>query len=367
MELTMSVPLSKAEQVKQAIMEMIVREKMMPGAQFPTEVELMERLSVSRVTVRKAMNSLSDQGVFLRTKGKGTCISPDFEQSAAGWQIQQYKDNSPRAVGIILSVLTDDYFRLIAAACERELNAAGIATVFWSAIESQEMLKQLKNNYRHLDGLIINPPDTDFPSMLRQNLPHLPTVFVNESASSKIDCVSSDDCAGTYQAVKYLYTLGHRRIAHIHGPLNTITGTARRKGYLDAMTDCGLARYIQEEASLYNEKTGYAAMKKLLVADHRPEALICANDYVAAGAYAAATEAGLRLPEDLSVIGYGNQRVGIELSPRLTTVDQHPDLIGIMAAGFMMQHLNQQNHCHKEIQIPVSLIFRDSCISRIVK
>ncbi|MEI8247052.1 MAG: GntR family transcriptional regulator [Lentisphaerota bacterium] len=80
----MSVPLSKAEQVKQAIMEMIVREKMTPGAQFPTEGELTERLSVSRVTVRKAMNSLSDQGVFLRTKGKGTCISPDFESAAAG-------------------------------------------------------------------------------------------------------------------------------------------------------------------------------------------------------------------------------------------------------------------------------------------
>ena len=359
MEFDMATTLSKSEQVTKSLWELISREKLRTGDQLPTEDTLANNLNVSRVTVRKAMDNLMTKGMLIRIKGKGTFLSEKFQMSDVVEQ-QSRGETRQFTVGIVVPVLTDDYFRLMAIACEKELAANRIKTIFWSSIDAAEVWRQLKNLQRNLDGLIINPPDTDFQNKLQQDFAHLPTVFGNESSNGEIDAVTSDDHDGAFQSIKYLYSLGHRQIVHIHGPLNTVTGRLRREGYQDAMRDCGLTSNIREADSTYSLDSGYVAMKKLL-ANSPIDAVFCANDNCAEGAYSAIRDAGLSIPDDISIIGYGNLQSGLRLKPQLTSVEQHPALIGTIAAEIISKRFYNHAGSRRNILIPVSLVFRDSC------
>ncbi len=351
--------LSKSAQVTGLLQQLIVREKMQAGDQLPTEAMLAERLNVSRVTVRTALHSLAKEGIILRHRGRGTFLSNRFDLTDV---IREQNRNAAReyTVGIVLAVLNDDYFRRIAAACEQKLKTCGMKPVCW-AISSAEEIRSHFNEYRQLDGLVINPPDLESSQVLRRELPHVPMVFVNEAASENHDGISSNDYDGAMQIVNFLYVLGHRHIAHLHGPLNTVSGIERNRGYIDAMRERGLEDCIQTVPGEYNFEKGYSGMKSLLEKTPAPDAVFCANDTVASGAYAAIRDAGLKIPDDISVFGYGNQRVGVELSPRLCTCDQHPELIGMLAAERLLEMVYGYPSDRSNTKLPVSLIFRDSC------
>lgn len=360
----MTPTLSKPEQVERALLELVADQRRQ-NEPLPTEMALAERLSVSRVTVRKALRQLVDDGVVHRTRGRGTFVTAEgVAKSKLKQELAAAGGGRTFSVGVALPLMREGYFQRLADACERGLEAEGVKVVFLKSYDGETFLERVLELYRQgMDGFILNSNDVGVPGRLRRAAPELRTVFVNE-LSTDGDSVASDDRDGAAQVVRYLISLGHRRIAHLHGPLNTATGQLRLEGYRQAMREGGLEDRARVANGMYDHDSAKRATRELLAQGPAPEAVFCANDNVAQGAYAALAEAGLRVPGDVSLVGYGNLREGMELTPPLTTVDQHAEFIGSIAADIMLKRLQGRPMERRQVLVPTSIVFRGSCAPR---
>ena len=168
-----------------------------------------------------------------------------------------------------------------------------------------------------------------FPGQSAQHLTRLheqgfPLVMIDDQGlPSSIPWVGANNRAGGYAATRYLLHLGHRRIAHISGPLKYLVSHERSQGYCEALREAG----ITPDPALVMEgdfmpSGGRACAGKLLALEDRPTAIFAANDQMAYGVLAAAEESGLRVPEDLSLIGFDDIPLSAHTRPALTTVRQ---------------------------------------------
>jgi LacI family transcriptional regulator len=158
-----------------------------------------------------------------------------------------------------------------------------------------------------------------------------------------------------------LIGLGHRRIGHIAGPDNISTGHGRRTGYRAALTRHGLpddpALVVEGN---FREQGGYEAMARLLALPEPPTAVFAVNDLAAAGALQAAEEAGLQVPRDLSLVGFNDLPTAVHTVPRLTTMRQPLQDMGVMAARRLLARLAGDATEQAPIVVPLTLVVRES-------
>ncbi|MDR3709690.1 MAG: LacI family DNA-binding transcriptional regulator [Capsulimonadaceae bacterium] len=186
----------------------------------------------------------------------------------------------------------------------------------------------------------------------------VPCVIINDAdATGKLDCVVSDNIGGALAIIAHLASRGHRRIGHIPGGDSMFTGYERHQGYLKALATTGLAAdpdLVQGEG--YSIEAGYQGAQRLLSLPDRPTAIFAANDISATGAYHAAMDLGFRVPQDVAIAGFGNEREAQAL--RLTTIEQHPAAMAAEAAKLLMERIE---HPEREAQtriVPVELMVR---------
>lgn len=215
--------------------------------------------------------------------------------------------------------------------------------------------------YRGVDGVFIaNLPSVNgIVELINSNIP----CVASEAVSDRITSVISDNVEGSKKAVDYLFSLGHKRVAHIAGPLTSASGQERIMGYKISVTSHNIdyGDSMIEVAEQYNFKSGYEAMQRLLERSSPPTALFCASDLLACGAIAAARERGLFVPEDISIIGFDDIELAAYVVPSLTTVRQDRAQIGQTCAEILLRILDGANLCPKTIRIPTRLIIRNSC------
>jgi len=171
------------------------------------------------------------------------------------------------------------------------------------------------------DGiLLVSTAEAVTAASRKRKLP--PTVaMLDPVVNHDFPSVRIDHANGAMQAINHLTALGHRQIAHITGPARSPAAIHRRDGYLAALSAKGIAG--GEESCVPGEFTvasGEAAMASLLARPKRPTAIFCANDEIAIGAIRAIKAAGLRVPEDISVMGFDDQRIAGMYDPPLTTI-----------------------------------------------
>lgn len=176
--------------------------------------------------------------------------------------------------------------------------------------------------------------------------------------------VNTDSFGGAYMAVRHLIDLGHREIAHISGDMSQYTAVEKLEGYKRALKDA----HLDIKDSLinkgdYTENSGYAAARELLTTAS-PTAIFAANDSMAIGAYRAINEAGLKIPEDISVIGFDNIEIAKYLQPPLTTVSTSVFQVVSAAVDNLIRSNEEDMDISACYRIPVELIARDSCRRR---
>jgi DNA-binding LacI/PurR family transcriptional regulator len=170
-----------------------------------------------------------------------------------------------------------------------------------------------------------------------------------------------DDSAAGCLATDFLLQLGHRRIAHISRP-GISTGSLRRKGFLKALRSHNIAnnRELIVQAD-YGIEEGREAMKKLLQLDPPPTAVFAANDPQAIGAIYACRDAGLRVPQDVSIMGAGNIEGVYHPNPFLTTIDWPRQELGGMAAQILLNAIEKRQQNRPEVHVfPPKLLIRHS-------
>ncbi|MFF2483860.1 LacI family DNA-binding transcriptional regulator [Paenibacillus sp. NPDC058071] len=215
--------------------------------------------------------------------------------------------------------------------------------------------------YRQVDGVVI--ACTDFYSDEINELldSDLPIVAIDYS-DDRVSCVTTDSVTGMTLLYNYLYELGHRDIIYLHGELTYITfdrinalkKAAEKKG--ESFNDDQLL-----EAKYYSVKTGYRIMMELLQRDKRPTAVMVCDDFTALGAINAAVDSGLRIPEDISIVGYDGIQISQLLRPKITTIKQDAERMGELAAEKLVRLIEQEGEMKETLNMIPSIIIGDSC------
>ncbi len=169
--------------------------------------------------------------------------------------------------------------------------------------------------------------------------------------------VDVDNVDGARVATQRLIDIGRTRIATVSGPLTMVASVDRIQGFRAALSDAGLAPF-SEEAGDYSEQSGADAVRRMLAVG-RPDALFVASDLMARGALTALRAAGLRVPEDVAVVGYDDSSVAISTDPQLTTVRQPMYAQGEKMAAILLSRLAGEEPAHTTI-LPTELVVRDS-------
>jgi DNA-binding LacI/PurR family transcriptional regulator len=211
-----------------------------------------------------------------------------------------------------------------------------------------------------LDGLLINPAHITNDELLTAGLPAV--ILGTHMDFPSFDKVGVDIEGGARHAIRYLYELGHRRIAHIAPPHHLKSGLKRYRGYALGLAACGLrerADYIVETP--YTRDGGYQAMGRLLALADRPTAVFASNDQQAIGALRCAIAQGVCIPDEMSIIGLDDIEASAVTSPPLTTLRRPQSEYGAAAMEFLLERIDGQgpDELHTRL-FPCELIVRGS-------
>ncbi|MBC8105464.1 MAG: substrate-binding domain-containing protein [Anaerolineae bacterium] len=219
---------------------------------------------------------------------------------------------------------------------------------------------------RRIDGVILWPP---FAAYYKDHVQEfssrdLPIVTIDHELPPEFnaDCVSSDEQAGTRAVAKHLYDLGHRRFGHLSGIQNASWAIDRRRGFEQTLAAYRDASCISFEALPEEDESAILPARQMLSRPNRPTAVFAATDILAKKVYEAAAELKLRVPQDLSVVGFADDDFSAEMIPPLTTVRQNGYDIGRKAADIVLERSNGmlQDASPVHTRMPVELIARKS-------
>src|SRR5699024_7954492 len=198
---------------------------------------------------------------------------------------------------------------------------------------------------------------------IRDAARRVPTVIagMRDLVLPTVDLVAEDDAAGARLAVEHLVDLGHERIAHIAGP-DAEVFRQRRAGYGEAMRAAGLGEHIRVVTADMTEDAGLDCGATLFASDP-PTAVFTVNDLVCAGAMAAASDAGLSVPDDVSFVGFDDSSIARMRWVGLTSVDIQPHTVGSVTADFLVDRIAQPDRAAREHLVEPRLAVRTSSAS----
>jgi DNA-binding LacI/PurR family transcriptional regulator len=233
-----------------------------------------------------------------------------------------------RTIGIVIDDRSNHWYVALLDGLRPVLHEHGLRPLLADGRTEPDAVQALTD--LRVDGLVlVGTPSASAADQVNALGNQLPTVVAGtrEPRLSAVDLVANDDYSGAQLATRHLLELGHRRIAHVVGEGEV--GRLRQAGYEAALAECGLApRCITGD---WTETTGHRVATELLAAADRPTAIFAANDLSAVGVLAAADELELRVPDDLSVVGYDDSWFARLHRLSLTTVDGHIAEVGQVA------------------------------------
>lgn len=215
---------------------------------------------------------------------------------------------------------------------------------------------------KRIDGLILvsSGSDQELIQLLADEA--IPKVLVDRELSGvAADFIEADHEQGGYDATKYLLQLGHRRIACVAGPDSLLTSGGRVDGYRKALAEAGLP--FRSDYLIHSDFTshgGFNAFQQLLNLPERPTAIFASNDLMAIGGICAASEAGVKVPAELSVIGYDDIALASYSTPPLTTIAQPKHAIGELTAQILANRIAHPEHALRRELLKSTLVIRQS-------
>lgn len=301
----------------------------------PTMEDVAARAGVSRALVSLVMNGSPkvsrERREAVERAAAELAYSPHVMARALA-------SRTSTVLGVLVSDLRNAFFAEVVEGMDAAARAAGFQLIINTGGRSPARERDAVRGmlaFRPAGVAMLSPvlPGRDIGDAAAQ----CPVVLVSRgSRSASVDTVNDDGEAGTRLAVQHLVTLGHRHIVHLDGGSGS-QAAPRRRGYLAAMRAHGLDPTVVP--SEYTDVAGARSVAGLLADRGAPTALIAANDFSAVGAISALEDAGLRVPRDVSVVGYDNTSLAALRHISLTTVDQPRTEIGRLAAEALLQRV----------------------------
>ncbi|MGE0455274.1 MAG: LacI family DNA-binding transcriptional regulator [Vicinamibacteria bacterium] len=264
-----------------------------------------------------------------------------------------------RLIGVMVSHLHNPFWADVVAGVDEQAARAGYRVLFntGNRVVAQEDRAIRSLLELRVDGLVLAGTLAESRLMV-EAAAEVPVVLVGRVArSGALDSVSNDDYAGGVLVVEHCASLGHRRIAHIDGG-HGAGALERRRGYLEAMRRLRLGAHALCVAGTYTEEGGHAGALRLLELEPRPTAIFAANDLAALGALDALEERGLRVPDDVSLVGYDNTSLAALRHVSLTTVHQPRLEMGQIAVSTLLERLEEGRRKPRRAMLSPRLVVR---------
>ncbi|QQF79545.1 HTH-type transcriptional repressor PurR [Histophilus somni] len=275
------------------------------------------------------------------------------------------KVNTTKSIGMIVTTCETPYFAEIIHSVEELCYRQGYSLFLCNTQNNPEKIKNHLDMLakKRVDGLLVMCAEYTQNSLnLLAAFEDLPMVVMDWGPfNENTDLIQDNSFSGGYIATKYLIDNGHKDIAIISGELKKTTAVMRYQGFEKAMQEANLAinpDWIME--GFFEPEDGYECMNKILVQDKLPTAVSCCNDVMALGAISAIGEKGLKVPDDISVIGYDNIHASRFFSPPLTTIHQSKSRLGVQAINLLFKRISEKGKEHEIIEIYPELVIRKS-------
>ncbi len=277
------------------------------------------------------------------------------------------KVNTTKSIGMIVTTSESPYFAEIIHAVEDHCYRQGYSLFLCNTQNDPEKIKNHVEMLakKRVDGLLVMCSEYTQHSLdVLSSFSSVPMVVMDWGPNTDTDIIEDNSFTGGYLATKHLIDCGHKEIGLIAGELDKTTARTRYEGFVKAMNETNLPiheNWIME--GFFEPEDGYECMNKILAQDSLPTAVFCCNDVMALGAISAITEKGLRVPDDISIIGYDNIHSSRFYAPPLTTIHQSKSRLGAQAVNLLFERIaNKDNDNHEKHRIAIhpELVIRKS-------
>jgi LacI family repressor for deo operon, udp, cdd, tsx, nupC, and nupG len=326
-----------------------------------TMKDVAQKANVSTATVSRALMNPDKVSQSTRNKVEKAALDVGYYPQALG---RNTKRNESRTILVIVPDICDPFFSEIFRGIEITAAAQGYLVLIGDCAHQNQQEKTFIDLIitKQIDGMLLLGSRLPFDASIEEqrNLP--PMVMANEFAPElELPTVHIDNLTASFNAVNFLHELGHQRIGCIAGPEEMPLCHYRLQGYVQALRRSGIAvdpHYIARGNFTY--EAGANALEQLLALPQPPTAVFCHSDIMALGALSLAKRRGLKVPEDLSIIGFDNISLSEFCDPPLTTVSQPRFDIGREAMLLLLDQLSGQNVSSGSRLLDCELVVRGS-------
>jgi LacI family transcriptional regulator len=324
-----------------------------------TIYQVSELAGVSLATVSRVINNNARVSDKTRQKVESAMAELGYRPNSIA---KSLASNCSNSVGILVSELHGPFYGAMMSGIETELRKQEKHVII-AAGHSDEQKEKDGIEFlisRNCDALILHVEAVSDDYLIELSQGKTPIVLINRYIEQIADnCISLNNLKGGYLATKALLAKGHQKLAYISGPLWKTDAKERLKGHKQALNEADIAF---DEKLLYEgdfqETGGSEGMAALLNKNIPFSALVCANDEMAAGAMIAAREQGLKIPKQLSVVGFDNAIFANYMWPKLTTVNYPVKEMGQMAARFILKNI------YKRDKFDLANLFEPTLVTR---
>jgi LacI family transcriptional regulator/LacI family repressor for deo operon, udp, cdd, tsx, nupC, and nupG len=325
--------------------------------------EVADRAKVSIATVSRVLNKSDKVVPETRATVEQALRELGYRPSRVARRLRM-KDGRAHLVGLIIPDIQNPFYAEIARGVEDAAYASEYALLLCNSDESQEKERFYLNvmQAESVDGIVLPPFDDTDPAVLETVNTGLPVVCVDRSlARTKTDLVEVDNYHGALEAVNHLLDRGHKSIGLIEGRTHVSTSRERRRGYVDALAARGITpRKELMRAGDFKQESGRVLAQELLALRKPPTALFVCNNLMTVGALGALHQRGLRVPQDVAVVGFDDLPWAEALDPPPTVVRQPAYEVGRQAMELLLRRIVEPARPPVTVRLVPELIVRRS-------
>jgi len=328
--------------------------------------DLAEVLGLSITTISRVLNGKAKRyRISSQTQQRVLQVAKDYNyvpnKLARGLKLARTE-----TLGLIIPDISNPFFADIAQSIEKEARAKGYMLILCDSREDQGVEEELISLLlsHKVDGIIIAPVGTDYKHIIHTYKSGMPLVMVDRCLPDiGLPFITSDNYQGGIDAVNYMISMGHRKIACIQGIPKSRPTIERIRGYRDALRSNG----IPIDNSLivgdnYSTVNGYNQTRILFSMENPPTAIFALSNLIGLGVIKAVEEIGLSIPEDISLIAFDEQPYSAFLGTPMTTIDQKKNEMGQLAVDVLLKYIGDKEYQGKVVNMTLKtiLIIRDS-------
>lgn len=329
----------------------------------PTIHDIARELNISASTVSRALQD--NPRISMKTKEKIRKVAETlgYRPNTLASNLRNKKSNT---IGIVVPLINRYFFSAVISGVEDVAFRAGYTVVISQSndLANKEIAIVQSMFSNRVDGLIISiaMQTNTFEHLKMFTRKNIPLVFFDRAVPEiETNKIVIDDYNGGFRVTQHLIDQGYRRIGHMAGPQNLMTYIDRKQGYMDALEKNGIP--FDESLVVTNSLTseaGTEAAEKLMSSTNPPDAIFCGNDTTALSTLIYLRERGIRIPQDVGIVGFSNEPFSRVVSPSISTIAQPGFLMGQKAAELILNQIESKEKSFKKLVLPTELIIRES-------